>query len=154
MNLVIWTSKLDLFGGRYLEDEQGNLLYFLLSNDYFAALDYQGVKSSALYYFFIASYRVPFQNMECSWEESISYKYFSSFLTKLLKDTVSPFTDKISYIWKGKIFQNQSHEAKIFKSSGELFAECNVNWNGNFPGEILIKQKNLSSPILIESGLI
>jgi urea transporter/murein DD-endopeptidase MepM/ murein hydrolase activator NlpD len=150
---VIWTSKLDLFGGRYLEDEQGNLLYFLLSNDYFAALDYQGVKSSALYYFFIASYRVPFQNMECSWEESISYKYFSSVFTKLLKDTVSPFTNKISYIWSGKIFQNQSHEAKILKSSGELFAECIVNWKGNFPGEIQIKQKSLSSPISIESGI-
>ncbi|MDX1959948.1 MAG: urea transporter [Leptospiraceae bacterium] len=138
-----WTAKLDFWGNRYLEDEKNNQLYFYIAQDYFSCIDYLGKKDSALFYFYIASYRVPFVSGISTWEDRISYKYFSKPLIRFIKDLIQPFSNRVSFEWHGKINQNENGleiESRIGKENQSTRYEIKHKITGNLPGEILIKK--------------
>ncbi len=137
----VWKSQIDFFGGRYLEDEKGNILYFFLGSDYFASLDYQGESNSALYLFFLSSYRVPFYSIKSEWEEAMTYKNLSNFISKIAKDIVAPFSDIVSYRWKGSMEENNTMKAQLEKNNHEVLFNTLFEFSGKFPGIIKVTDK-------------
>ncbi len=136
-----WYSKIDLFGGRFLEDEKGNILYFFLGNDYFASLDYQGETNSPLFLFFISSYRVPFFSLESEWEEAMTYKHLSGIISKILKDIIAPFSDIVSYRWLGKIDEKGNLNSTLTKNNREVIYTTTADFSATFPGSIQVTDK-------------
>lgn len=136
--LEIWRSEIDLFGGRYLEDESGNMLYFFLGNDYYASLDYQGETNSSLYGFFLSSYRVPFLSVGGSFEEAMTYKHLSGFFSKVAKDIIAPFSDVMSYRWTAEMGNNGILNSRLMRKNGEVLYSGNVEFAGKIPGRFSI----------------
>ncbi len=149
-----WKVNLDLLGNRFLEDEKNNRVYFYSSLDYFSCLDYIGKKNTALFFFYLATYRIPFTNIPSEWEDRMSYKYFSNSLTKLAKDLVHPFSDSVGFQWIGKIEENnsiQSLHIKILQNSETTLYELDLLPDGVAPGVIQIKNKEGDRWILKKS---
>ena len=97
-----WEVKIDFLGSRYIENRSGDRLMYAASNDWFAALDYAGSRHSALFHLFVAYYRVPFAAVSFASEERISYKYFTRWLTRIARDLVLPFTDRVAFRWSAE----------------------------------------------------
>ena len=136
--IEIWRSEIDLFGGRYLEDEAGNLLYFFLGNDYYASLDYQGETNSALYSFFLASYRVPFLSVPGKFGEAMTYKHLSGFFSVVAKDLIAPFSDILSYRWEAEVGSTAKLKSLLQRNNGEILFQGESEFSGKFPGLVVV----------------
>jgi urea transporter len=108
-----WQARVDFIGSRYLENDKGDKVFFYLAGDYFACLDYQGGQNSALFIFFLTYFRLPFININAVFKEKISYKYFSSWLVRTMKDIVQPFTNRFSYNWISEFSSAQERRLQI-----------------------------------------
>ncbi len=138
----LWQAKVDFWGNRYLENQKDDRLFFYLGYDYFAALDFQGAKSSALFLFFLAMYRLPFIKESSSWVDRMSYKYFSSPPARLVKDLASPFTDKVALSWKGELMAEAGNAlvATVLRGNERLYT-LHSQLEGILPGKITMKDK-------------
>ncbi len=137
-----WRINLDLYGNRFIEDDRNNRLYFLSALDYFAALDYMGAKNSSLFFFFLATYRIPFVRTKSHFEDKISYKPFSSFLMRFFKDLIHPFTDTVGFTWKGQIIEENSNfliETSIEGRNQKPVYELRLNPSCQVPGIVEVK---------------
>ncbi|TGL63064.1 hypothetical protein EHQ58_01030 [Leptospira ognonensis] len=137
-----WRINLDLYGNRFIEDDRNNRLYFLSALDYFAALDYMGAKNSSLFFFFLATYRIPFVRTKSHFEDKISYKPFSSFLMRFFKDLIHPFTDTVGFTWKGQIIEENSNfliETSIEGRNQKPVYELRLNPSSQVPGIVEVK---------------
>lgn len=132
----VWESKVDFLGHRFLEDENGNLLYFFLGTDFYSSLDYYGDTKSPLYAYYLATYRVPFLMEKSKWEEAITYKHSSTWLKKLAKDTIAPFSEKVSLKWMGEIDETGSLKASLIKGEGGSIFQTKLSFEKSFPGRV------------------
>jgi urea transporter len=134
-----WKINLDLLGNRFIEDDRNNRLYFLSAMDYFAGLDYIGKKNTSLYFFFLATYRIPYVRTKSYFEDKISYKPFSNFFVRLIKDLIHPFTDTVGFIWRSEVKEDSSGfyvESSIFGRSQKPVYELRLKPSSLAPGFI------------------
>jgi urea transporter len=135
----IWESKVDFLGHRFIEDENGNLLYFFIGADFYASLDFLGNSNSMLYAFYLATYRIPYLPSQCEWNEPISYKHSSDFFEKLIKDIIAPFSDRVSLKWKGEFNQSGEILTILSKSDTKIIYQTKMNFQSTFPGTLQLK---------------
>jgi urea transporter len=151
-----WKVNLDLLGNRFLEDEKNNRVYFYSSLDYFSCLDYIGKKNTGLFFFYLASYRVPFINIASNWKDKMSYKYFSIFFVRLFKDLLHPFSDSVGFEWQGEMIEKDSNlclKVKILQNTEKKLYELELNPEGSAPGIISINNQEGDKWILTKSGV-
>ena len=149
-----WKVHLDLLGNRFLEDEKDNRVYFYVSPDYFSCLDYIGKKNTALFFFYLASYRVPFINNSSQWKDRMSYKYFSSLPVRLVKDLIHPFSDSVGFEWQGEMIEkdtNLSLKVKVLRNTSIILYELDLSPDVSAPGVIQIKNREGDQWILKKS---
>ena len=142
INTEKWKVHLDLLGNRFLEDEKNNRMYFYISPDYFSCLDYIGKKNTGLFFFYLASYRVPFINISSHWNDRMSYKYFSNFFVRLMKDLVHPFSDSVGFQWQGEMIEKNtslSLKVKVLRNTSIILYELDLSPDSSAPGIIQIK---------------
>ena len=145
-----WKTKLDFLGNRFFEDEKENRMYFYVSPDSFSAIDYLGKTGSALFYFYLACYRIPFVETNSSWTDKISYKYFSNSASRLLKDFLQAFSNKLSYDWNGSVKQTDdqiSIRSFVGATEQEPIIELEYILGKEFPGTLQAKSKKDSITI-------
>lgn len=134
-----WEVKIDFLGSRYIENRSGDRLMYAASNDWFAALDYAGSRHSALFHLLIAYYRVPFAAASFACEERISYKYFTRWLTRIARDLVLPFTDRVSFRWSAEPAASGTLRFKIANGARAIM-QTSADYRGDFPGTIEIEK--------------
>lgn len=143
----IWTASLDYLGNRFLANEKGDKIYYYIGKDYFACLDYIGSTESALFPFFLATYRVSFHSQTTQWNDKLSYRYFCSWLEKGFWDIALPFTDLAMYHWDAKqeFVNGQSRlTSTVYRSSNpkQIISQTSIDWNGGIPGHITYTNKH------------
>lgn len=134
-----WQVKIDFLGTRFVENQHGDRLLYTVSHDYFAALDYRGSRHSALFYLFVSYYRVPFAAAAFSSEERISHKYFTTALSRWLRDLALPFTDRVAFL---RTAEPQRDRSLIFcvTNRGRQIMRSTADCTGSFPGTIAVEQ--------------
>ncbi len=134
-----WEVKIDFLGTRYIENHSGDRLMYAASNDWFAALDYAGSRHSALFHLFVAYYRVPFAAIAFACEERISYKYFTHLFSRLARDLLLPFTDRVAFRWSAEPATNGPLRFKI-SNGARILMQTTADCRGEFPGNIQIEK--------------
>lgn len=138
-----WYAGVDFWGNRYLEDQKSNRIYFFLGKDYFACLDYNGSKGTALFILYLAIYRIPFTSGKSVWNDRMSYKYFSSLSVRLFKDFIQPFTDWVAFKWKAHLEDSDNGlilKSEILKQNGSPLYEIETELSSSIPG--IVRAKN------------
>ncbi|MEM7182568.1 MAG: urea transporter [Spirochaetota bacterium] len=140
----IWKNGIDFLGNRYIEDSKANRLYFYQGRDFFACLDYNGSKNSFLFFFFLSVYRVPFYLQKGKWQDQMSYKYFSSFFSKLAKDLIHPFSDKVASVWSAEVRELDSQYvlSASVKMGNRILFESDLTFTSSLPGHMVIRDQN------------
>jgi urea transporter len=137
-----WKINLDLMGNRFIEDDRNNRLYFISSLDYFACLDYIGKKNTSLFFFFLATYRIPFVRNQSHFADKISYKPFSSLFIRFFKDLIHPFSDTVGFVWKSEVKEENSNlyiDSSILGRNQKPVYELRLNPFNQPPGLIEVR---------------
>jgi urea transporter len=91
-----WRTTIDLFGYYYICSSRGARLFFYLDNGVYTAVDFQGSRRSALYAFFLASSRLPYQNQDgLCWEDRISSRFILRGMPALVVNTLRSFGETV-----------------------------------------------------------
>ncbi|MCB1180251.1 MAG: urea transporter, partial [Leptospiraceae bacterium] len=138
-----WYAGVDFWGNRYMEDQKNNRIYFFLGQDYFACLDYNGSKGTALFIFYLAVYRIPFSSGKSIWSDRMSYKHFSTPSVRLFKDLIQPFSDWVAFKWKARLDYGESGfilKSEVVKNNGSILYEVEMELDSSIPG--IVRAKN------------
>ncbi|MFO1524998.1 MAG: urea transporter [Turneriella sp.] len=143
-----WDTKIDFLGTRYVENSAGDRMYFTAASDWFAALDYTGSRHSALYYLFIAYYRVPYAASSFACAERISHRYFGGFFSRALRDLLQPFTQRAAFLWQSLPAEKAGAPLNFSVSAGDrTLMRVSAQPTGNFPGIVTIDNSGVQCKI-------
>ena len=123
-------------------------MYFTAASDWFAALDYTGSRHSALYYLFIAYYRVPYAASSFACAERISHRYFGGFFSRALRDLLQPFTQRAAFLWQSLPAEKVGDPLNFSVSAGDrTLMRVSAQPTGNFPGIVTIDNSGVQCKI-------
>jgi len=117
----LWSVETDVFNSTYIRCEQSNGLAYLYNNgDLHYFTNFTGTKKSALYWFFVVLFKVPFgflPNSKVS--DSIQLNMMFGGILKFLQDFVAPIF----------LFLKVDYDFTI-KDSGDILSLGNIEMNG------------------------
>jgi urea transporter len=105
----VWEVKVDIYNLLYLENNFGEVAYFVLSDKVFYFTSYIGKKKSALYHFYLCSPFVPFTfEKDLSWEVPYSITEVSQSKWLYLNELMLLYKNLLSCSGKIRIDENLS----------------------------------------------
>lgn len=158
-----WEVKVDIYNQTYLENSNGDKVFFFKKDKLFILSDYIGKKYSALYYFYLLTIRVPFGYYEkLIWSDEIpisltmnnAARFFSEFLLMFSQQifsniehsfesregTEDNFVVKAKLMNRGKklfSFIHDEGEGELFIDYRGSIKEMNFNYGKKFSAKII-----------------
>jgi urea transporter len=137
-----WKVQIDFLSNLFIESDQGAKLYFWMSGGIFNAVSFFGSRRSALFGFFLAGSRIPFNGSELSWTDSLPAHHAFAALGKMGADVLRPFGDPLKLVSQSKIIRETSgDENSRWKVDAELQLQF-MDWM--LPGICFSSQLSLS----------
>ncbi|MCB1173505.1 MAG: urea transporter [Leptospiraceae bacterium] len=141
-----WQVGIDFTGSRFIENDTGDKLFYYQASDYFAGLNYRGSRSSALFWFFMATYRIPFDRQDYTLSDPVSHRFFSSRIMQMYRGMLLPFTDSVLWKWYAAVSHTEngiSLESFVsLQESGRQPFQVLLELQPAFPGKLIVKRQN------------
>ncbi len=151
-----WEVKVDIYNLSYIENNFGEIAYFINSDKFFYYTSFIGKKYSALYYFYLSSQMVPFIfEKDLTWEVSYSIKELNGSKFIFINELLLLYKNYLNAQGKISLMENESDRNTFI-----LNTDIKTNGNGllsfmkdSYNGKIKIdKNSNISEIIFYHNN--